>query len=366
MKTNFKLLIMSMSTLIALSSCGGGTANTKLSYDSEMIHYIGRHVTKTIGEQNMMLFANSCSGFEIGVDIKNETNNLYLTFYGTQTQPYACQFFNIYIDDELISKQSISNETKEFKIFENLAVGKHVVRINKLNEAQFSKMGLVSIRNEGLEFYKVESDKKIIEFYGDSITAGFGNLNPDMKEDELLASTDGMQSYGQICADDLGYESSIIGYSGIGLAMSENNKDKFLLDVYDTVDGETKWEAGNQKVDVAVINIGTNDTVSFSMMNETEKAEAREDFLSKYKTLVLDLKEKNPMVKVIAVADMMIPIHNTLKTAIDSVIAYVNDNYEEFAYYKEFTPNTGGGVGHPSLEAHEQFGHELAEFIKTL
>ncbi len=367
MKINFNGIFVLLLASSALAACNGASNEKRqVSIDSEEVRYIGRYAKTTKENIDMMLFSNSCSGFEIGVDVDNSSNKLTYKLYGENVSQYNEQYFNVYIDDVFVKKYSISNETKEFVIFENIEVGKHTIRLNKLNETQFSKMALVSIDSEGLSFYKTESKEKKIEFYGDSITCGFGNLNKDMKDEELLTYTDGMQAYTQICADELGYESSVIGYSGIGLAMSPNNQEKYLPDVYDTVDGNIKWNFSNYTPDVVVINIGTNDTATYLGLHGDDKTKAYEDFFVAYKELVLSLKNKYPKVKIVAAADMMIPLASDFKTAIESVINYVHDNYEEFMYYIEFEPNAEGGVGHPSKDAHKLFGQQLAEFIKTI
>lgn len=338
-----------------------------INIDPTEIRFIGRYTKTTINDEEMIMFANSCSGFELGINVVSNENELFLKLYGNTNSGYSEQFFNVYIDDVFVEKYSIANKVKTIKIFENLQIGNHKVKVIKLNEAQFSKMGLVSIDSSGIEFYKTEFHKKKIEFYGDSISCGFGNLSNTFETSELLEYTDGTKAYTQICADELGFENSVIGYSGIGLAISPNNQEKYLLDVYDTVDGDIKWDFEKYVPDVIVINIGTNDTAAYNALsNNQQKDEVYESYLTKYKELVLTLKEEFPNVKIVAVADMMIKFSDAFKTAIDAIKNYVHDSYQEFMYYVEFAPNTDGGVGHPSQQAHQEFGLQLANFISKI
>jgi hypothetical protein len=230
MRRIFTTLLFSATLLSCLVSCGGKPS------DPNMINYIGRYQTETINGKEVTTFSYTASGFEFKVNVTSESYTLGVNLFSQTFDGFSEQYINVYVDDVLMEKVKL-DKSENCVLISNLSVGEHVVRINKLNEAQFSKMGLIDYVLENVEIVEISKrNKKIVEFYGDSITCGYGNL-ATQREGFSMLTEDGMQSYGQLTADHLNWDSSIISYSGIALAMSPFNSPYTLMDKYNTVDG---------------------------------------------------------------------------------------------------------------------------------
>ena len=360
------------STILGCSNNSNSPANPPSNSDSQpleeknYINYLGRYQTETYGGEEIVSFSYTASGFEIKINIESEQYSLDMKLLSTLFDNYQEQYINIYIDNIITSKEKLVSGVNVISSFKDLSLGEHIIRVNKLNEAAFSKIGLIGFDLQGVSILEIEKrDRKIIEFYGDSITCGYGNL-VKQNDNFSMATEDGMQSYGQLTADHLGWDASIISYSGIALAMSPFNSPFTLLDKYDTVDGYKKWDFKTYTPDVVVINIGTNDNTAYRQLTGTAQEEATELFLNSYKTLMTNLKTAYPNVKIVCVTNMMLELHGFLNMCMQGAVQQLNNLYGEFAYYHEFLPNNQGSNGHPGVQAHIKNGKELADIIETI
>lgn len=359
MRRIFTTLLFSATLLSCLVSCGGKPS------DPNMINYIGRYQTETINGKEVTTFSYTASGFEFKVNVTSDNFKLGLNLFSQTFDGFVEQYINVYVDDLLIEKVKL-DKSENLVSVSNLSLGEHVIRINKLNEAQFSKMGLIDYVLENVEIVEISKrNKKIVEFYGDSITCGYGNL-ATQREGFSMLTEDGMQSYGQLTADHLNWDSSIIGYSGIALAMSPFNSPYTLMDKYNTVDGYKPWDFSINIPDVVVINIGTNDNTYYRGLSGTAQEEATNLFLNNYKTLMKNIKTYYPDVKIVCVSNMMVELNGFLNMCMQGAVQQLNNEYGEFSYYLEFLPNNQGADGHPGLSAHISNAETLANFISTI
>ena len=366
-KTLFPLLFLSAFVSTSLIGCSNSNHSSSQEIkEPNYVVYFGRHQKETYNGNEIETFSYTASGFEVKVNVKTSEYKLNINLLSTLFDGYTEQYINTYVDDVLLEKVELKTGLNTVDSFKNLEVGTHIIRINKLNEAAFSKVGLVDFILDGVELLEHNpSEKKVIEFYGDSITCGFGNLGTQ-SEQFKMSTEDGMQTYAQLTAERLGWNSSIISYSGIALAMSPFNSPFTLLDKYDTVDGYTKYNFDQYIPDVVVINIGTNDNTKYRQLSGADQEAATDLFLNNYKTLMTNLKTQYPNVKIVCVTNMMVDLHGYLNMCMQGAIQQLNNIYGEFSYYLEFMPNNQGAVGHPSFAAHQKNAETLADYIQTI
>ena len=354
---------------------GNGSTNSQPSNDSSnpsitetketYLRPIGRYYVEEKGNQEILYFANSCSGFEVSLNAKSSID-FQFTLFGQTTQPYNTQFAKVYVDNTYVETIEVANGNKDYTLKEKITAGSHVIKILKQNEPAFSKIGLVDIQEGDYEFVNFTKDtRKKIEFYGDSITCGYGNLT-DNQHGFSMDTEDGTLAYTQLCADQLNYQNSVVSYSGIAMALSPFNSNFTMLDRYKTIDGSREWNFANYVPDVIVINIGTNDNTKFKQLTASEQESKVNLFFENLKTMALDLQQKTPNAKFVFPYNMMTELHSYLVTAIDSTVAALNKNNDDCASSLEFSHNTAGADGHPSKEGHAQFANILANYIQML
>lgn len=326
---------------------------------------IGRYYIEESQGKEVLYFANSCSGFEVSLKAKNELEFKF-TLDGQVTNPYQTQFIKAYIDNECVETIEVTKGTHEYGLKTKVSIGEHVIKILKLNEPAFSKIGLIEIKKGDYEFVNFEKDtRKKIEFYGDSITCGYGNLT-DSTHSFSMDTEDGTLAYTQLCADKLNYQNSVVSYSGIAMALSPFNSNFTMLDRYKTIDGARNWDFEKYIPDVIVINIGTNDNTKFKQLSAAEQEKQVNVFFNNLKTMALDLQSKAPNAKFIFPYNMMTELHSYLVTCLESTAMELNKNNADCASTLEFAHDNGGADGHPSGAGHERFANMLASYIEML
>jgi hypothetical protein len=109
----------------------------------------------------------------------------------------------------------------------------------------------------------VETKNEVkIQIYGDSITAGYGNMRPDGEEDALKPETqNGLMTYAMMACSKINADVHVFAKSGIGLYTNPYGNTRWLKDVYGNVspDSDTEWDMTQWIPDIVIINIGTND-----------------------------------------------------------------------------------------------------------
>ena len=196
--------------------------------DMELIHYIGRHTFIN----NHLYFAFSGSGFELKVQPTSSSFSLNFSLK-SGLNGYNSQFINIYVDDELLRKEELNIGTKDVKIeLEDDNLNSHYIKVIKLNEAAFSNLTLMDISLTNVTQVAYDKGRKgIMEFYGDSITCGYGILGKT-SDGFSMDSEDATKTYAYLASEALGYEPSLVSQSGISLAMNVFDSNQYFKDIW--------------------------------------------------------------------------------------------------------------------------------------
>ncbi len=177
----------------------------------------------------------------------------------------ANTYFTVYIDGERVEQRlTATADTTELVIANFDTAELHNVRFVKQTEPQFSLCTLKSVTLTG-ELGDAPAQKPLyIEFLGDSITCGYGNLGTSSSEDPgNQVWHDGTQSFAAFTALALDADFSMIGCSGIGVnkgypafdMQQFYEKTSFFRD--STSEGSD--HVFGRAPDAIVINLGTND-----------------------------------------------------------------------------------------------------------
>ncbi len=240
------------------------------------------------------------------------------------------------------------------KLAEDLPEGKHTFAIYRQTEHDAGEVGISSLSMKGSLLAKPANKEMYIEFIGDSISAGFGNLsnNPNQSNAGKPLYQDGTKAYTFLTAKALDADFSNVCWSGIGCKYGYGSitmQEVYPLQRY-KYDKNTKYDFATREPDVVVLALGTNDNSNQS--NAALRKEGMEEML----TLV---REKNPNAKIVWIYNMMT----------GGVNDQVQDIVREFGgaekgyYCVKLTMNTSGGGWHPNLEGQQKFADELADFI---
>lgn len=337
---------------------------TESIFNTNMIHYLGR---TNVVENEYVQFAMTSSGFEIKINVTDTVNNVKATMASYADQGGPSQFAYVFVDgvepENKLALSHLSDQT--YTLTSNLSLGEHTIRFVKLNEGAFTNIKLKDLTVEGATWKQwTKKYEKKIEFMGDSITCGYGSDGVQTDPFSLIGEN-GVHTYAYQCAKELDYDFSFVSESGMSIAMNAFGSSTYFKDIYKTYDCVHAFDYENYPIDIAVIALGTNDNTAFASLSHNEQLNKIELILQAYKDLGDTIMKNNPNAQIFFIYNLMVTQNGLIDTAIRGACNYLNEKYDEIAYYMEFTPDHAGGSSHPGKEAHLRDGHLLAEFIKN-
>ena len=199
------------------------------------------------------------------------------------------------------------------------------------------------------------SNRKLVEFIGDSITCGSG-LH------ESGSGFDGTLAYCFTLAQALGWDHSMVATSGMGLlkgSQRNQNKDSYMAKEYEYVNylnGTNEIYRPTKKADLVIINLNTNDNDHGGNNDETA-----------YKAAVNTLIEKirathGETVHIVWVVGMMRPERCNVNDWMKEVFASLGGESQGLYTVTVMQDNSGNG-DHPSLSANNIVAEQIKTFI---
>ena len=318
------------------------------------IRFIGRHILKDGKEY----FSYSGTGFEFVVIPESDECFIELKLKSVLHE-HDEQYVAIYVDDVFYNKEKLIEGANTIKI---KVTKKAVIKLIKLNEVYLSAIYLNDIVIHNGKLGEIEpSNKKLVGFFGDSITCGYGviGLHDLAFKPETEDFTKSCAFLGCFAAN---MDYSVVARSGISISIPIY-QEKLFGEIYDTVDMYEKGEE-DRKLDVAVINLGTNDNNGYlEIVKDVDKPQALETFKKKYIELVERIVKDNPGVKLIFCYDM-IKLIDDFVDAIKNVYQHITSNFDNECKLLKFVPNTDGANFHPYKDAQAESAKVLAEALR--
>ena len=356
----------------------------------DLLPLIKTHGRVFYDEEKQALFCNwSCSGFS--VRIKGKSLKLKVKAWSDQipgmpgmpTPPPDWPCIGAVINDELIYRhecRELPEEGEWLTLWECENENENTVRVVKLSENSRGKLCITEVEADGeiLEF--IPEKRPTMEIVGDSITCGFGIESPDNSMIFKTSEENGWETYGARAARELGFEFSIISESGISAAKPEHPMFPMhaMEDIYGLRDElcdkkfgkiPEKWNFTENKNDIVVINLGTNDANPIRFYRDFEEIEGMEDwFRKRYKAFIKQVRELNgPQTYICCTLGPMDQyLYYIIREAVSELKQETGDErLITFQYVSINVMTEGyGAAGHPSLKTHTRMGHELASYIR--
>ncbi|WP_310557998.1 SGNH/GDSL hydrolase family protein [Flavobacterium sp.] len=279
-------------------------------------------------------------------------------------------YYNVILDEKVISKIQLDTIKKSYVLASNLSNGTHKIQLFKRTEwgkGQTFFYGFETNENATI-LPKSKPKKKKIEFYGDSITCGYGNEVINGKDSGTGHFENNYLTYGAITARHFDAQFSCIANSGIGITVSWFPTT--MPDIYDLTDPHdinTKWNFNNYTPDVVVINLFQNDSWLVNKPTHEEfkrkfgSQKPNEDFIIKsYENFVKSIRQKYPNTTIICALGNMDATKEGSKwpNYIVKALENLQDKkiYSHFFTYKN-TP------GHPKVNEQKAMADSLIAFI---
>lgn len=311
-------------------------------------------------------FDGTCLSAEITTDWVNDEA------WKENFQPYMA----VLADGKLLKRFAVSEGTAEYELYRSEKAEKVRIRLVKLSENAFSKVGVLSFGADGkLTATKPRSERRI-EFVGDSITCGFGIEGKSVCDNFKTSTENPLINYASLTANELGAEYQLTSWTAIGV-YSNSVKDESVTEpdnawtmpvIYDYTDKGTdgnlgfepeKWDFSRFAPQLIVVNLGTNDKDFTRGIPERTAA-----FENCYREFIAHIREKNPQAHIIcalgAMGRELLPqVENAVKSLADERITSLG-----FDVQRE--EDGIGSEWHPSAVTHRKMADKLIAEIKRL
>ena len=300
------------------------------------------------------------SGFEISGYL---TGNIWLTSDTTDKASGTSgnNFVSVILDGEYKGTYWRGDMACRDSLKLDLGGGFHTVRVERANKVSEGNMRITSIEFNGtLTKPTTNADALNIEVLGDSISEGIGTAeSSSVAWNSGNGGENAYYSYAAVMGRELNANLSVVAYAG--KAIKEVREECYPYIGHGGV-GDYNFSAANQK-DVVVINLGTNGAYSVNTRNDDTDDDIKNEAIA----LMTEVRKNNPNAYIIWVYGMMAPNQEHF-AAYEETVAAMNDG--KIIAYKIGESNSFTGHGydnyHPSKAEHEEYGKELADYIKTL
>lgn len=291
-------------------------------------------------------------------------------YASNRDRPYLAVLIDGQNPDRAI-KIPLTERKQWIVLAQGLEHGMHEIRVLKCSEQTAnadasSRFALEDILTDGEMVEPPAHRDRRMEFYGDSITCGYG-VEARQDDTEFMTSTEnGLRAYAFLAAESLNAECNCISASGWPLWNSGWNNAR-MYTKWDKADfsGDVLWDFTQFIPDVVVINLGTNDNGYL-----VEHPDELEGYLQAYASLVRKLAAYYPKASIVAAWGMMAPA-DTPANGSEWLSLLENLRTEGISIYPlrlsgvaDFASDSR--LGHPGIRAHRRAARELAAFVSAL
>ena len=282
-------------------------------------------------------------------------------------------FFSVVVDGAKATTLSTSAGAEMYSVASGLSAGAHTVVMTKRTEAVFGAVQLLSVSPIGGRLLEPPpAATRRIEYVGDSITCGLGDLGVGPWCRSTAANEDETVAYGALAADALDAEVSIIAYSGIGLLVSPTRVaiPSMFPRALPSDGSSTQEQVDSAPPDVVVVNLGTNDfargdpgpvferTMVAFLGDELRARYPRAFIICALSPMLTDAMPASPMERAKARASLQNAVRARRENG-DARVSYLE--------FDEQSADDGYGCDmHPSLKTHRQMAAKLVSAIRLL
>jgi hypothetical protein len=330
-----------------------------ISVSNKNIKYEGRINFKTADEAEL---------YWSGTSIK-------INFDGTEVSAFLKDerlenWYNVIIDEDSIYKINPDTTKKLYTLASNLKKGKHSIEIYKRTEWDKGKSWFYGFQlSKDAKLLSPSLKKKRIEFFGNSITCGYGIEDYSGNDSGAGFFENNYLTYAALTSRHFNAETHYTAKSGIGITISWFPLVmKEMYDRLDPTNPQSRWDFSKFTPDLVVVNLFQNDSwlverpehESFKEKFGTTKPTP--DFITnEYYQFIRSIRSKYPKAHIICALGNMDATRegSPWPGYIEKAVARLGDSkiYTHFFTYKD-TP------GHPKVEEQKVMSESLIKFIE--
>jgi len=344
--------------LILFSSCSS-KRDLFVEHSNAQIEYSGR-----IDSSNAKGTELYWSGTSIKLNFEGESISALIE------DEKGDNYYNIIIDND--SPYILRPDTTKtyLQLASGLSKGAHTVEIFKRTEWDRGKTIFYGFQIEGKAklLPKPASKRRKMEFYGNSITAGYAIEDFSGKDSPDSTYTNNYLTYGALTARHFDAKYNCICRSGIGITVSWIPQ--IMPEIYDRLnplDANSKWDFSTYTPDIIVINLFQNDSWLVNLPDSDEfkarfgtEAPSDDYILNAYQTFIANIRKQYPKANIICSLGCMDAAKEGSKWV--GFIKKAVKNLDDKAIYTHIMPYIAAPA-HPSIEDQEQMANSLIAFI---
>ena len=322
-------------------------------------------IGRTLLSDDVLYMNHTCSGLRFdfrGSSLKADFVSSAEYCYDDEHRAWIA----VYLGDstEPCTRFPLDSEQAEYTLLESDEPISSTVTVVKLTEEQFGTAGITSLRlGAGASIGKIPDSDRYIEFFGDSITAGYGNEG-ELSHGFDTSEENGMLTYAPITARALGADFSMVCVSGMGLTASRTC-DFVAGDIYPKTDAFISDAAYDftRKPQLIVVNLGAND--SYYINKDSSVYDLYE---SRYYDLLAQIRSCNPdSVILCCICDYW----QERMPQIERVVKQFSEDNGDDGIYTLLLPYVTreedyGSDAHPKIKVQYEIADVLTEKIKEL
>ncbi len=272
------------------------------------------------------------------------------------------QWIEVQIDNSKPQRIHLTEARNNICLGRGLPDTVHEASICKDTEASIGWLQLEGVRCQKL-LRGPALPKRKIEFFGDSITCGFGDDTSPIAcgKGQWYDQHNAWLSYGPIVARHLHAQWHVTAYSGIGLIHSCCSMQYTLPEIWDTYQirpGGTPWNTRLYQPDVVTICLGQNDGI-----------QPEEAFVGAYVRFIHTLRQNYPNAQIVCLTSPMGDTHlnPVLQKYLAEVVKRCHAAGDSKVHKFYFSQQFGGGCGgHPDLAGQRTMANEVTAYLGRL
>ena len=348
-----------MSVIVVILMGCSDNKELSISFSDSEIKYWGRIDTSKVEAAELYW-----SGTSIKMNFEGESIEALMK------DESGDNYYNVIIDNDSISIIRPSTTKQYYQLASNLSRGKHSIEIFRRTEWNRGKTSFYGfkISNNAKILPKSLPKKRKIEFYGNSITAGYAIEDFSGKDSPDSTYTNNYLSYAAITARHYSAKYQCICKSGIGITVSWDSI--IMPEMFDRLiptDSSSKWDFSLYSPDIVVVNLFQNDSW---LVNLPEHVEFKKRFgnrvpddefiINAYQQFIGAIRKQYPNASIICPLGCMDAVKEGSKWIdyIKSAVANLNDK----KIYTNFMPYIKAST-HPSIQDPQIMAKNLIPFL---
>lgn len=289
-------------------------------------------------------------------------------------------YIGVFVDDMPLqtARFSLDCAADWYTLAENLPSGEHTVRVVKQTEIGYGRAAVMQLRTDGVFLDPPPEQKLRLEFAGDSITCGYGNICTDESPEFKTHEENFSLTFAALTAMQLKAEVSCIAASGNGFYHDYGcNTGNLIPELYRYTDrmlfghmglAAKKWDFAHDRCDAVIVKLGQNDWQYCAGADLTAEqrtppllAERRVGFQAAAEDFFLQIRSVRPNTPVILIYESCTELQAELRAAATRVCGI------HLLRISEKQPYEGVGAnGHWSVCTHARVAAELCRKLREV